>query len=190
LNQQAIWKELAEKLPWRKTEKERQLRIKQWRYVDMNNNGFLSLAEVDKGMRDAIKLPILFNLKPVLMRAFQAAKNKVKSKSKHGKDFIEKAEWRFFLKYLRQYYEYWVAFDRINQDDDRRLSYEEFVNAAPIIGKWGIDMRNPEAQWRKCDSNGAGMVLFDEFCNWAIKNGLDLDDDDDNDRDEGDVQNT
>ena len=80
---------------------------------------------------------------------------------------------------------------RINQDGDRRLSYEEFVNAAPIIGKWGIDMSNPAAQWRKCDSNGAGMVLFDEFCNWAIKTGLDLDDDDDNDRDEGEgVPNT
>jgi len=35
------------------------------------------------------------------------------------------------------------------------------------------------------------MVLFDEFCNWAIKTGLDLDDDDDNDRDEGEgVPNT
>jgi len=80
-----------------------------------------------------------------MMRAFQAAKNKVKSTSKHGRDFIEKAEYRFLLKYLRQYYEYWVAFDRINQDGDRRLSYEEFVNAAPIIGKWGIDMSNPAA---------------------------------------------
>ena len=41
----------------------------------MNNNGLLSLAEVDKGMRDVVKLPALFKLKPVLMRAFQAAKN-------------------------------------------------------------------------------------------------------------------
>lgn len=97
--------------------------------MDMNNNGFLSLAEVDKGMRDVVKLPSLFKLKPVLMRAFQAAKNKVTSKSKHGKDYVEKAEYRFLLKYLRQYYEYWVAFDRINQDDDRRLSYEEFFGA-------------------------------------------------------------
>jgi len=38
--------------------------------MDLNGNGILSLAEVDKGMRDVIKLPILFDLKPVLMRAF------------------------------------------------------------------------------------------------------------------------
>jgi hypothetical protein len=36
----------------------------------MNGNGYLSLAEVDKGMRDVVQLPILFQLKPVLMRAF------------------------------------------------------------------------------------------------------------------------
>jgi len=84
-------------------------------------------------------------MKPFMIRAFNAAKNCVKSESKHGKDFVEKAEFRYLLKYLRQYYEYWVAFDRINTDDDKRLSYEEFKEAAPIIGKWGIDMSNPRA---------------------------------------------
>ena len=45
--------------------------------MDINGNGLLSLAEVDKGMRDVIKLPTLFETKPVLIRAFSAAKNKV-----------------------------------------------------------------------------------------------------------------
>jgi hypothetical protein len=40
-------------------------------------------------------------------------------------------------------------------------------------------MSNPEAQWKKCDTDRGGMVLFDEFANWAIKQSLDLDDDDD-----------
>ena len=42
-----------------------------------------SLAEIDKGMRDVVRLPELFDLKPVLMRAFMAAKNTVKSKNKY-----------------------------------------------------------------------------------------------------------
>jgi hypothetical protein len=91
--------------------------------MDMNNNGLLSLAEVDKGMRDVIKLPALFRLKPVLMRAFQAAKNCVKSKKQHGSDYVEKGEYRYLLKYLRQYYEYFIAFDRIDKDKDRRISF-------------------------------------------------------------------
>ena len=33
------------------------MRIKQWKAIDINGNGLLSLAEVDKGMRDVIKLP-------------------------------------------------------------------------------------------------------------------------------------
>ena len=56
------------------------------------------------------------------MRAFQAAKNSVKSTSKHDDDLITKAEYPYLLKYLRQYYEYWVAFDRTDAEHDRRLS--------------------------------------------------------------------
>lgn len=52
-----------------------------------------------------------------------------------------------------------------------------------MISRWGIDMSNPEKQWRQVDKNGGGMVLFDEFCEWAINKGLDLDDDDDQDQD-------
>ncbi len=42
------------------------------------------LAEVGKGRIDVLNLPPLFNLKPVIMRAFEAAKNKLKSTNKHG----------------------------------------------------------------------------------------------------------
>lgn len=37
---------------------------------DGNSNGILSLAEVDKGVRDILMLPELFDLKPVIIRAF------------------------------------------------------------------------------------------------------------------------
>lgn len=55
------------------------------------------------------------------MRAFQSAKNYSKSKNKHDKDYISKSEFRIFLKYLRIYYEYWVAFERIDTDHDFRI---------------------------------------------------------------------
>jgi hypothetical protein len=72
--------------------------------MDVNGNGYLSLAEIDKGMRDVAKIPILFNLKPVMMRAYQSAKNKLKSKNQHGDDYVSKAEFKYLLRYLRQYY--------------------------------------------------------------------------------------
>ena len=178
------WEELNEKLPWLKTEEERQKRIQQWALMDMNNNGYMSLAEIDKGMRDVIQLPILFDLKPVLMRAFMAAKTKKAATSQYGDDYITKGEYRYLLKFLRQFYEYWLAFECINLDDDRRLSHDEFMDAVPHLEKWGIDMSDPEAQWQQCDTNGEGMVLFIEFCDWANRRSLDLEDDDNYDSNE------
>jgi hypothetical protein len=45
----------------------------------MNNNGYLSLAEIDKGIRDVLELPELFEQKPVIIRAYEASKDKIKS---------------------------------------------------------------------------------------------------------------
>jgi hypothetical protein len=55
-------------------------------------------------MRDVLQLPKLFELKPVLIRAFNAAKKQLKASSPHGDDYVSKAEFRFILMYLRQYY--------------------------------------------------------------------------------------
>jgi hypothetical protein len=90
--------------------------------MDFNGNGLLSLAEVDKGLRD-LKLPVLFKIKPVILRAFVAAK----SKSPGGNDdYVEYKEFRHLLKYLRMYFEYWIAFAQIDTDKDRRISFNEF----------------------------------------------------------------
>lgn len=147
--------------------------------IDVNGNGLVSLAELDKGIRDIIRLPQIFDTKRVIMRAFNAAKAKGKSKNEYSDDYIEKGEYRILLKYIRMYYEYWVAFDLIDLDGDKRLTFKEFKCASPQLTNWGVDMSNPEAQWKICDSDGKGMVLFDEFCNFAIRSSLDLDDDDD-----------
>ena len=175
----SIWKILEQKLPWEQNGAHEQLRDQQWRAIDMNGNGYISLAEFDKGLRDVIDLPILFKTKPVLLRAFYAAKDKAKAKSLYSDDYIERGEYRYLLKYIRQYYEYWVAFDLIDLDTDGRITFKEFELAKPQLQKWGIDMKDPKAQWKKCDADGFGKVLFDEFSNWAIKQSLDLDDDDD-----------
>jgi len=91
------------------------------------------LAELDKGMRDVIKIPKLFNTKAVLLRAFNAAKNKIQSNSNKGADYVERSEYRYLLMYLRQYYEYWVAFHLIDADGDKRITFKEFQQAAPML---------------------------------------------------------
>ena len=69
-------------------------------------------------------------------------------------------------------------FDRIDSGDDRRIDLEEFQSYIPMIEGWGLKIEDPEAEFNKIDENGGGQILFDEFADWAIKKGLDLEDDD------------
>lgn len=135
-----IWQELATKLPWRKTEADKKLRDKQWRAIDINGNGLLSLAEVQKGVRDVMNIPKLYEQKAVILRAFEAAKAKEASSKKHDGDYVSRKEYRHLLKYLRMYFEYWVAFDRIDTDGDKRISFTEFKQAVPTLKEWKINV--------------------------------------------------
>lgn len=69
-NEEEFWAYLAEKLPHEKNDEQKQVRIDQWNCMDFNGNGYLSLAEIDKGMRDCVVLPEIFDTKPVMMRAY------------------------------------------------------------------------------------------------------------------------
>ena len=90
------------------------MRQEYWKGFDNNGNGYVSLAETEKGIRDVIKLDNLFDAKPAIMRAFQFAKDALPGKSKYGADYIEKKEFRIFLVALRQRFEYFQAFKRID----------------------------------------------------------------------------
>ncbi len=43
---------------------------------------------------------------------------------------------------------------------------------------WGINITDPEKEFNSIDTNKGGVIMFDEFCKYAIKKGLDLEDDD------------
>ena len=173
------WDKLLQSLPIKKTEEDRAKRKKMWDAIDMNKNGYVSLAEFDRGVRDVLNLPQIFSLKKVLMRAYQASKDKIKGKAKYSKDYVEWLEFRILLVYLRQYFEYYVMFCRIDTSDDFKVNLQEFKKALPTLEKWGIKMKNPEAEFKKIDHNNSGNVMFNEFCEFAIKKNLDLEDDDD-----------
>jgi len=55
-------------------------------------------------------------------------------------------------------------FERIDNDGDRRMDLEEFKLAVPSLEKWGVKVTDAEQSFKAIDSNGGGLVLFDEFC--------------------------
>ena len=93
------WGALRLKLPLGKEKRAERERL--FKRCDINGNGVLSLAEVDKGMRDEFRLPAIFSAKPVLMRAFQAAKASVQGENTDD-DAVELSEFERLLEYLRQ----------------------------------------------------------------------------------------
>ena len=170
----------------------RKLMFDQW---DLNSNGALSFTEVDRAMRE-LMTPIMGDLlstalhtwnnswKPVIMRAFCHAKDSNKSrkaKDKRKDDYVERDEFRLLLVCMRQYFELYVAFSRVDYGGDRRVSKEEFISALPALEKWNVVVppEQAEQEFGEIDDNGGGYILFEEFIRWALEKHLDLDDDDD-----------
>ena len=123
--------------------------------MDPNGNGMLSLAELDKGV---VELWPHFNNKPAIMRAYHAA-------DASGEGFVTRKEFEFFLRYLTYYNNLWADFDAIDTSDDRRIERHEFIANA---GRFGVD--NPEKAFDEMDANAGGFILFEEFCEWMVRN--------------------
>lgn len=172
------WDAIHDKLPTATSDEDKARRKQMFKDFD-NGNGILSLAEVDGAVRSVLMIDEVFDAKPAIMRAFKMAKGKYESKrGKTGDDYIERREFKFFLISLRQSFEYHVAFDRIDVDDDKRIDLREFKSAQETAQKW-VGKFDAEVEFKKIDKNGGGFILFDEFCTWAISKSLDLEDDDD-----------
>ena len=94
-------------------------------------------------------------------------------------DYITKDEFRYFLLSLRMYFEYFNTFASIDTDDDYRISKQEFIAGRHQLERWVGPIMDMEAEFREVDTDGGGQILFQEFVEWAIKKGLDLEDDED-----------
>ncbi|KAL3686935.1 hypothetical protein R1sor_013244 [Riccia sorocarpa] len=168
--------EIKAKLPSDKTPEEKAARSKLFKQFDPNGNGYLSLSEVDKGIRDVLGLEELFEAKPAIIRAFNAAKSAGKSKSKLGDDFVERSEFRLILLYLRQYFELFEMFETVDTSNDRKISREEFDSGLDKLKNWGLTVSDPEASFNQIDTNQGGSILFAEFADWALKSKIDFED--------------
>ena len=134
------WKALSAKLPTGRDPASTAERKAMFNKFDINANGLLSVAEVDKAVRDVLKSPAMFKSKPAVMRAFQAAKRaNGKGRGPSG-DFVERNEFRLLLSYLRSYFQLYAAFSRVDTSDDRRIDLGEWRKGVGLLKRWGIDL--------------------------------------------------
>jgi len=70
-------------------------------------------------------------------------------------------------------------FNRLDFNGDKKISFQEFEDAIPLLEKWGVKINDAQKSYNEIDIDASGKVNFDEFCSWAIKKHLDIEDDDD-----------
>eukprot|EP00547_Thalassionema_nitzschioides_P002304 CAMPEP_0194222234 /NCGR_PEP_ID=MMETSP0156-20130528/32428_1 /TAXON_ID=33649 /ORGANISM="Thalassionema nitzschioides, Strain L26-B" /LENGTH=624 /DNA_ID=CAMNT_0038952933 /DNA_START=142 /DNA_END=2013 /DNA_ORIENTATION=- len=124
--------------------------------LDENASGKLSLAELDKGV---VILYPEFNNKPAIMAAYKAA-------DRSGDGFVQRKEFGYFLRYLTYYNNLWSLFVAVDKDSDRRISRDEFVKSTNMIELKG----DATDVFDEIDTNGGGMILFEELCNYMAIN--------------------
>jgi len=165
---------LTKKLCVERTKEGFEKRKELFRKFDKNNNGFISYIEALQGVKEALNLSEVSECKPVIYRAFVAAKNSQRNKAKLSNEFIELNEFRYFLCFIRQYYEYYQMFSYIDTDGNSSISYNELKAAIPILNQWGLKIGDVNKVFRDIDIDNSKSIKFDEFCSWAIKKKLDL----------------
>lgn len=133
---------------------------KLWSSLDFNGNNVVSLAEVDKMVVD--QYPLL-NHKPALMRAYQAT-----VQGGGGRDFVEKKDFKALLTNLFYYNKLFWVFDQADEGKDRRVDFQEFQFMLTMCGM-KMAPAKAKAEFEKCDHNGGGIILFDEFCEYFVQ---------------------
>ncbi len=169
---------LTQKLPIERT-KEGFLNRKQiFDKFDKNHNGFISYIEALQGIKEILGLVEVSDCKPAVYRAFMAAKNSQRNKFQQSSEFIELNEFRYFLCYIRQFYEYYQMFSLINTDGNISINWSEFLSGLPLLEKWGVKVKNPNLVFDEIDLDHGKTIKFDEFCSFAIKTHMHLEEDD------------
>lgn len=140
----------------RKLLKDRAKIREMWHRMDFNGNNIVSLAEIDKLVVETYPL---LNHKPALMRAYKAATKKEADEYVHQRDFRPLLGHIFYFNKL-----FWL-FDNYDGDKDRRLTYPEFKRCLTLCGA-KMSEQEMRHDFSRVDSNGGGIILFDEFCKY------------------------
>lgn len=145
-----------------------------WASMDINGNGKVSLAEIDRMVVDLSnrspgpeqQLWQSFNKKPALMRAYQFTTHMDGRKIDDA--YVRRNEFVGLLRNLFFFSMIWDIFDDMDIEDDRRIDGAEFQAG---LRQMGFDLSPDDVKdaFDEIDANNGGMILFDEFCAYCIK---------------------
>lgn len=152
------------------------MRDRMWPKFDRNNNNVISFSEFNQTLDREFGGSSRNNFpRAVRLRAFEAARAKVQSSAPYSKDYVSRKEFRYLLMYMSRYQEIWRAFNKLDENQDARISKEEFLKARTQLEGCGVDISDSNFTWASIDRDGSGRIHFYEFAHWIIKQQIDRD---------------
>ncbi|KAJ3218521.1 hypothetical protein HK099_005030 [Clydaea vesicula] len=127
---------------------------------DQNGNGILSLAEIDDAVINL--LPQFADDKPAIMRAYRAA-----DVSNDG--FIDIDEFARLIDLLYYYDKLYKIFLKLDKNNDRRISFEEFKAGHELVGIKNTNLKDLRKKFNEIDKIGQGYIRFEEFTLFMAK---------------------
>ena len=121
--------------------------FRQW---DVNGNGHLSLAEIDKAVVEQFPW---YGHKAALMRAYKAA-------DADGNGWIGQREFRKLLHFVVYFNKLWHIFEQLDADNDHRIQKAEFISSASKIP--GLEQLSPRvaaAKFDRIDADGGAFAV-------------------------------
>lgn len=81
-------------------------------------------------------------------------------------------KFKFMLIYLRQYFEFFDVFDRMDENKDQKVVYDEFVKSTKMLAAWGFKFVNSREEFKAMDAKRQGYLSFDDFADYCIKKSI------------------
>lgn len=177
----AAWKfDKIKELPVEATDEARKKRLALWNKINEYGNGYVSYKRLDVQITKYLGMPLSIREKGPIRLAFNGACNRYAKKGANANDgLLEWMEFRIFLVYLRQYFEYYAIFTKIDTSGDNKISLEEFKKAIPTMKNYNVKIEEKDAEkvFKSIDKDKSGSISFKEFCTYAIEKSLNLEDD-------------
>merc|ERR1711962_1749986 len=122
------WERINSRLPYLRNEEDKKRRKNMGEAIDINGNGYVSLAEITKGVRDVIGVDDLFDSRPAINRSFHHCRKLSKRISKE--EFTSDSMRKTIQEWVGPIEDMEAEFDRVDSSGGGQILFSEFVDWA------------------------------------------------------------
>lgn len=137
-----------------------------FRRHDDGSKGSLTLAEVDRAVKDIWPEHDFGHKQQIILSAYYAA-------DEVGDGWISRKRFKALLEHLIFFQAEWQHFEAIDVDEHNQITIDGFKTAAQGL-HMGLSEDDEIYIFDQLDEEGYGFVDFDTFCSWAARRDLEV----------------